>query len=80
MTAFTAKLIAHVERDDVTAAVVLTNNATDTGWFHALMAKACGVCFPRGRAHYWRGDTRETSSALQGAGDLLLRPSVRSVR
>ncbi len=24
------------------------------------------LCLPRGRAHYWRGDTRELSSALQG--------------
>jgi hypothetical protein len=66
MNAFAAKLLGHYEQGDVTAAIMLTNNASDTGWFHALSANARGICFPRGRAHYWRGDTREQSSALQG--------------
>lgn len=66
MTAFSARLLEHCDRGDVTDAIFLTNNATDTGWFHALAAHATSICLPRGRAHYWRGDTQETSSALQG--------------
>lgn len=66
MTAFAARLIEHYARGDVTDAIVLTNNATDTGWFHDLASRATAICFPRGRAHYWRADTQETSSALQG--------------
>jgi hypothetical protein len=66
MTAFVTKLITDHEAGDVTEAVVLTNNATDTTWFQALASEADAICLPRGRAHYWRGDNREISSALQG--------------
>ena len=48
---FTTKAIGEYEGGRVDAAIVLVNNATDTGWFHALLAYP--MCFPRGRVSYW---------------------------
>ena len=77
MTAFIDRLLHfYYERNrQVSEAVVLTNNATDTGWFHTAAAGCQGLCLPRGRAHYWRGDTRELSSALQGQAVLYFGPN-----
>jgi DNA N-6-adenine-methyltransferase (Dam) len=49
---FTAKLVTHHQAGDVTAAVLLVNNATDARWFQAA-AKACAaLCFPAGRVRF----------------------------
>ena len=66
ISAFVDRLLDHVRRGDVTQAVVLVNNATDTPWFQFLSTEATAVCFPLGRVRYWRSDERELSSALQG--------------
>lgn len=52
--AFIDKLIANVESGAIIAALVLTNNSTDTGWFHKLLRYP--VCFTRGRIRFWSGD------------------------
>jgi hypothetical protein len=44
---FTDKLVSHYKGDDVTSAVVLVNNGTETGWFQRPAAVASAVCFPR---------------------------------
>lgn len=46
--------IHEYENGNVTAAVVLTNNSTDTGWFHRIVKYP--VCFTRGRIQYWTPD------------------------
>ena len=66
ISAFVDRLLDHVRRGDVTQAVVLVNNATDTPWFQSLSAEATGICFPLGRVHYWLADDRKLSSVLQG--------------
>lgn len=50
--AFTLKLVAEIENGNVSAAVVLTHNYTDTAWFHGLLDGAAAVCFPRGRIKF----------------------------
>jgi phage N-6-adenine-methyltransferase len=46
---FVDKLIDHYQRSEVTAAILLTHNYTDTKWFHAAAAAARMICFTRGR-------------------------------
>ena len=38
-----------VESAEVKQAILLVNNATDTGWFHLAASHATSVCFHRGR-------------------------------
>lgn len=61
---FAEKLAAHVERGDVSEAIVLVNNATETGWFSRLGAVASALCFPKGRVKFWAPDKKATP--LQG--------------
>ena len=59
---FTRKLI---DSQNVTQAVVLSNNATETRWFQDLAQAATALCFPRGRIRYWSVG-RDSLSGLQG--------------
>jgi hypothetical protein len=36
--------------------IVLTNNSSDTGWFHALLCNASLVCFTKGRVGFENAD------------------------
>jgi phage N-6-adenine-methyltransferase len=56
MKRFVAKLIAQYEAGNVTEAVILTNNTTDTAWFHDLFSRY-PACFTRGRVQFWRPDS-----------------------
>lgn len=44
---FIAKMID--ELPNITEAIMLTHNYTDTAWFHVAMSKCSAVCFTRGR-------------------------------
>jgi len=46
-------MIDEYESGRVEAAVILTNNSSDTTWFHALLAMY-PACFTRGRVQFWR--------------------------
>jgi hypothetical protein len=61
---FCEKLAASYAAGDVTEACVITNNATETGWFHMLGAVASAFCFPRRRVRFWHPDKR--AAPLQG--------------
>ena len=50
--AFTRRLTAEYVEGRVTEAVCLTNNATDTIWFHELVEPASALFFPRGRIEF----------------------------
>jgi hypothetical protein len=63
---FTAKLCEEYEVGNVSAAVLLTNNATDTAWWQRAAAVAAAVCFPSGRVRFLRPSGEEAETPLQG--------------
>jgi ParB family chromosome partitioning protein len=63
---FVAKLIAEVDAGRTKSAILLTNNSTDTGWFHDAASKASAICFTRGRISFWKEDG-EKAAPLQGS-------------
>ena len=62
---FIAKLLADYQTGDVQQAIILTNSATDTGWFYDLTNAAQRVCFTRGRIHF-TSPLSESDSPRQG--------------
>jgi phage N-6-adenine-methyltransferase len=46
---FAEKLVAEWQAGNIEAALVLTNNASDTGWFHTLAQACTAFCLTRGR-------------------------------
>jgi phage N-6-adenine-methyltransferase len=63
---FITKLCQHVDDADITQAVVLVNNATETAWFQALLERADAICFPKGRIRYLDSTGQPKQSPLQG--------------
>ena len=59
---FVDRAVDDYENDKITAAIVLTNNSTDTAWCHRLLQYP--VCFTRGRIQFWNG--KETLATRQG--------------
>jgi phage N-6-adenine-methyltransferase len=53
---FVAKLVEEVEAGNVTEAILLTHNYTDTGWFHLAEEAAANICFTRGRIRFEGAD------------------------
>ena len=75
---FCARLAREYTAGNVTAAVVLVNNATETGWFQTLLACSAAVCFPRGRVKFWH--PRKQAVPLQGQAVIYLGSAAAEFR
>jgi phage N-6-adenine-methyltransferase len=75
---FMAKLCQHVEAGEVTAAVTLTNNCTETKWFRPAAALARAACFPDGRVKFLNEKGQPTGAPLQGQACLYFGPDVQA--
>jgi phage N-6-adenine-methyltransferase len=62
---FIAKLCAELNAGHTAAAVLLTNNCTDTAWFHQAAAAADVFCFTKGRIDF-REPTGKNPHPTQG--------------
>lgn len=69
---FCSKLATHVSNGDITQAIVLVNNATETSWFNALIEMASAVCFPRGRIRFIDVNGKPSGAPLQGQAILYM--------
>lgn len=57
---FINKLIAHYSAGDIDQAILLTNNNTDTVWFHESAFIASAICLTKGRINFYKPDGSET--------------------
>ena len=57
---FINKLVAHHVAGDVSQAILLTNNNTDTLWFHEAAVHASAICFTKGRIQFYKPDLSTT--------------------
>jgi phage N-6-adenine-methyltransferase len=51
---FVTKLVSHVRSGEVSAAILLVDNKTDTRWFHEASDACSSICFTKGRIKFLR--------------------------
>lgn len=71
---FVDKALAAYRSGACPQAIILTNNSTDTGWFHKLMS-AGPFCLTRGRIRFW-GESGDVLATRQGQAIFYLGPNV----
>lgn len=52
-------------KDDIKQAIILVNNATETGWFNKMVGIASAIVFPKSRVKFYMKDGK-TGAPLQG--------------
>lgn len=68
---FCDKITGHYKTREVTEAIILVNNATETGWFNTLIEQASAVVFPKGRVRFYT-PTGTPGAPLQGQAVIYL--------
>jgi phage N-6-adenine-methyltransferase len=64
---FVGKLVEHVRAGDVAAAVLLTDNRTETEWFHRAAGACQRICLKRGRISFVRPDGAGADASTSGS-------------
>lgn len=68
---FADKMAWEYRQGNVTEAIVLINNATETRWFRTLIDAASAVAFPSSRVKFWKPDG-DLGAPLQGQAIIYL--------
>jgi hypothetical protein len=63
---FYSRLIHFWSRGDVVEALSVSNNATDTGWWHAMAARCSAICFTRGRVGFVDQNGQPVKNNMKG--------------
>lgn len=63
---FSAKLVEHYKAGDISEAIVLVNNATETAWYQGMMREAEAICFIKGRIRFIDMQGTPSGAPLQG--------------
>ncbi|MDA1178787.1 MAG: DNA N-6-adenine-methyltransferase, partial [Planctomycetota bacterium] len=74
MSQFAEAVSAKFESDEIEQAVVLVNNATETGWFARMAENASAICFPSGRIKFL-DPSGAKGAPLQGQAVLYFGPN-----
>jgi len=69
---FTARLSDAIESGEITEAIALVNNPTETRWFQNLLRRASALCLPLGRIHFMDPEGNIPGPPLQGQAILYL--------
>jgi ParB family chromosome partitioning protein len=73
---FVEKLRHEISEQHTKQACVLTNNCTETGWFHDLVDVSSAVLFFRGRVAFWRPGREKKTFGRRGQTLFYFGPNV----
>jgi len=62
----TSKLIEEYYKGGISQAIILVNNATETGWFQDLVKEAAAICLVSKRIAFYNDDNKEVSGNTRG--------------
>ena len=63
---FARAVAAKFSNKEITEAIVLVNNATETEWFNEMIKHASAICFPNGRIRFVNKEGKPGGAPLQG--------------
>lgn len=66
MSQFAEAVSSKYESGEIASAIVLVNNATETGWFQRMLASANAVCFVKSRIKFIDQHGKPSGAPLQG--------------